>query len=246
MKKMLLLLAALLSVTGVALAQEAPRDPRLRVMPYEEGQVISIDGHLGYQMMIEFDPQERIENVSIGDSLAWQVTPNHAATLLFVKPVVARAVTNMIVVTTRRRYAFALRAREAMAPDDARIIYGLRFTYPDSPADAGAALAPATFNFDYVSSGAQAIAPTRVFDDGRYTYFEMPQHGEVPAILALDGRGDEELVNSQMRGDVVVVDRIADAFVLRYGRDMASVRRGNPAEAQAPRPRPRMRRGGRP
>lgn len=245
MKKALIVLIALVSVTGAAWAQEAARDPRLRVMPYEEGQVISIDGHLGYQMMIEFDPQERIENVSIGDSLAWQVTPNHAATLLFIKPVVARAVTNMIVVTTRRRYAFALRAREAIAPDDARIIYGLRFTYPDSSPHADAAPAPAAFNFNYVSSGARSIAPTRVFDDGRFTYFEMPRDGEVPAILALNAHGGEELVNSQMRADVIVVDRIAEAFILRYGRDTASVRRGDLAVEQAPRPRPRVRRGGR-
>ncbi|MEZ5955697.1 MAG: TrbG/VirB9 family P-type conjugative transfer protein [Hyphomonadaceae bacterium] len=237
---------SLVCAVGVASAQDRPRDPRLRVLPYEEGQVISLDGHLGYQMMIEFDPQERIENVSIGDSLAWQVTPNQAATLLFVKPVLAHAATNMTVVTTRRRYAFALRARETAAPDDQRIIYGLRFTYADEP-DAPVT-APASLNFDYESSGAQALAPLRVFDDGRSTYFQLREGGEVPAIFAIGRDGGEELVNSQIQGDTVVVDRIADGFVLRHGSDVISVRRTGAvvpaaAAAETNARRARMRRG---
>lgn len=231
----------LLSAATTAFAQEAPRDPRLRIMPYEEGRVVALEGHLGYQMMIEFDPQERIENVSIGDSLAWQVTPNRAATLLFVKPVVAHAVTNMTVVTTRRRYAFELRARDTVAPDDPRVIYGLRFTYPDESAAAPAAAAP-SFNFAYVTSGDAALTPRQVFDDGRYTYFEIAQGADVPAIFAMNNHGEEELTNSQMRGDIVVVDRVSDAFVLRHGRDTAIVRSGSaPVETS----RPRVRRSGR-
>lgn len=226
MRLAFVLFATFLCTSGLASAQEAARDPRLRVMPYEEGRVISLDGHLGYQMMIEFDPQERIENVSIGDSLAWQVTPNRAATLLFVKPVVAHAATNMTVVTTRRRYAFALRASETRAPDDARIIYGLRFTYPDEAPASGAAPAPSAFDFSYVSSGLGALAPLQVFDDGRFTYFRLREGAEVPAIFALDSHNEEELVNAQVRGEFLVVDRVADAFVLRHGRDVTTVRRG--------------------
>lgn len=244
MRMVFAFIAAFLCATTIASAQEAARDPRLRVLPYEEGQVIPLDGHLGYQIMIEFDPQERIENVSIGDSLAWQVTPNRAATLLFVKPVVAHAVTNMTVVTTRRRYAFALRAREALAPDDARIIYGLRFIYPNRPASSEA-IAPSAFNFDYASSGSEAVAPLRVFDDGRFTYFQVREGGEVPAIFALDSRGEEELANSQMRGDVMVVDRIADGFVLRYGPDAAIVRRGSAATSSEIGAQPQRSRRGR-
>jgi type IV secretion system protein VirB9 len=233
---------ALLTAATTAFGQEAPRDPRLRIMPYEEGQVIALDGHLGYQMMIEFDPQERIENVSIGDSLAWQITPNRAATLLFVKPVVAHAVTNMTVVTTRRRYAFELRARDLVGPDDPRVIYGLRFSYPADGADSPAA-PPPSLNFAYVTSGHAALAPRQVFDDGRYTYFEIAEGAEVPAVFALNSHGEEELTNSQMRGDIVVVDRVSDAFVLRHGRDTAIVRSANATVETSP---PRVRRSGRP
>ena len=238
----LVLAVGLACAAGAALAQEPPRDPRLRVLPYVEGQVISLDGSLGYQMMIEFDSQERIENVAVGDSLGWQITPNRAATLLFVKPVVQQAATNMIVVTTRRRYAFALRTREALRPDDARLIYSVRFTYP-SEQRAPDGPAPAAFNFDYASSGAEVLAPARVFDDGRFTYFQMRESGEVPAIFALNRHGEEELVNSQVRGGFTVVDQMADAFVLRHGRDEVIVRSGAIAQPQPPQRSRRLRSG---
>lgn len=220
-------------------AQDAASDPRLRVVAFDAGQVTSIEGHLGYQMMIEFAPNERIENVSIGDSAGWQVTPNHAATLLFLKPMQARAATNMIVVTSQRRYAFALRVGGAITPDDPRNIYSLRFTYPADPMTTAAATAndaPPVLNFAYASSGARSLMPARVFDDGRFTYFELAPGAETPAIFVLNGR-DEEVVNSQVRGAFTVVDQRADAFVLRYGRDrvvIRSTRQGVAAEAVHP------------
>jgi len=222
MKRFALILA-ILSCTGLASAQDLPRDPRLPIVPYVEGQIIELEGHLGYQMMIEFDPQERIENVSIGDSLAWQVTPNRAATLLFLKPVVAHAATNMTVVTTRRRYAFALRALDAVSPDDPRVIYGLRFSYP-TEANAGEP-SPTSLNFDYAMSGDAALMPVEIFDDGHSTYLRMREGAETPAIFALRDDDSEELVNSQQRGSMTVVDQTADRFVLRYGSQTAFVTR---------------------
>ncbi len=229
--RQLLFVAAMACAAGQAHAQE--RDARLRIVPYDADQVVAIEGHLGYQMMIEFDPRERIENVSIGDSLGWQVTPNRAATLLFLKPVEPHAATNMTVVTTRRRYAFALESSEADGPDDPRITYTLRFTYLDEPAPSASEQLLAV-NFDYVSSGAQTFTPTRVFDDGRFTYFQLPDGVETPAIFVLNRQGEEEVVNTQVRGDFTVVDQIADAFVLRYGRERTIVRRGGPEAAGAP------------
>lgn len=218
-------------LANAAVAQEIERDPRLRIVPYQESQVININGHLGYQMMIELDPQERIENVSVGDSLAWQVTPNRAATLLFLKPVEANSSTNMIVVTTRRRYAFTLRAREARGPDDPNILHSLRFTYPEAEAPETSS-APATFAFDYIVSGSAAFAPRQVFDDGQFTYFQIPQGADAPAIFAMNGHGEEEVVNTQVRGAVTVVEQIADRFVLRLGRDAVLVNRASASPSE--------------
>ena len=220
--------AALLMCSAIlASAQEdTARDPRLRIVPYEAGQVVPIEGHLGYQMMLEFGPRERIENVSIGDSLGWQVTPNRAATLLFLKPIAPRAATNMTVVTNLRSYAFSLRVGGRVhGPDDPRVVYGLRFAYPDDRSPAQEARPePATLNFDYAATGSATIRPTRVFDDGHFTYFQMPRAAETPAIFMLNAQGQEEVVNSQVRDGFTIVDQVADAFVLRYGAERAIVR----------------------
>lgn len=223
-------------------------DPRIRIIAYSNDLIVSLRGHLGYQMLIEFDPAERIENVAIGDSLAWQVTPNRAATMLFVKPVIADAATNMTVVTTLRRYSFDLRAHEATGPNDPNIIYAVRFTYPDARADEPEPppppVSPQAINVDYDVRGSERFGDVHVFDDGAMTYFQFPEDVEVPAIFVLNENNEEELVNTQARPPFVVVDHVAAAFVLRSGRHRLRVRNEGfgrtaslaPAEAQGSQP----------
>jgi type IV secretion system protein VirB9 len=222
---------------GVALAQgvtppPSPGDPRIRIVGYQENQIIALRGHLGYQMLVEFDPAERIENVAIGDSLGWQVTPNRAATLLFLKPITRGAATNMTVVTTLRRYSFELTAREATGPSDPNIIYTVRFAYPAPPAPAPAVVAPAPtgptladLNLAYSVKGGGLRAPkVHVFDDGKATYFQFAETADAPAIFIIGADGEEELVNSQWRGAYMVIDQVAPEFVLRIGRQQVRVK----------------------
>lgn len=216
---------AAIAVQPAAAQQPAPTqlaavDSRIRIIPYNENRIVTLRGHLGYQMLIEFDPAERIENVAIGDSLAWQVTPNRAATMIFLKPMVVGAATNMTVVTTLRRYSFDLRSQEATGPNDPNIIYSVRFTYPDAraPAVPLPPPPPQPVNLDYTAQGSDRFGRVRVFDDGAMTYFQFPENAETPAIFVIGEQGEEELANTQMRAPYVVVDRIARGFVLRSGR----------------------------
>jgi type IV secretion system protein VirB9 len=223
-------------------------DARIRIIPYSADSIVSLRGHLGYQMLIEFDPGERIENVAIGDSVAWQVTPNRAATMLFVKPIVAGAATNMTVVTTLRRYAFDLRAHEPTGPNDPTIVYSVRFTYPDmraaEPEPPPQPAAPQAINVNYSVRGTERFGDVHVFDDGAMTYFQFPREVEVPAIFVVNERNEEELVNTQARPPFVVVDHVARQFVLRSGRHRLRVRNESfgqtaalaPAEAQGSQP----------
>jgi type IV secretion system protein VirB9 len=155
-------------------------DPRIRTVFYNPDQVVLLKAYFGYQMMLEFGPDERIENVSIGDGVAWQVTPNKKATLLFLKPVEKAAPTNMTVVTDQRRYAFQLvsSARGGdRAPDMA---YVVRFIYPPAPrppavAKLEAPSPPERRNILYTYTGSRVLLPSLVFDDGRFTYFQWPE-----------------------------------------------------------------------
>jgi type IV secretion system protein VirB9 len=231
--------AAVPPVNNVAAAPEARAapldahaiDPRIRVVPYRPDSVTEIKAVLGYQLMIEFAPDERIENVAIGDSLGWQITPNRKANLLFVKPMDKVPVTNMTVVTNLRTYLFE------MIPDatptrrgDRNIVYALQFSYPPEKAENTASDAPPppppppqVVNSAYSYTGSTATLPMRIFDDGHATYFQFRDGEDYPAIFTTDGDKGEAIVNSSIRGGYVVVDSVARGFTLRRGADVTRI-----------------------
>ena len=99
------------TLTALALALAGPlaaQDSRLQTLVFDENAVVRIEGRVKVQTTIKFAPDEVIENVAIGDSAAWQVQPNKAQTILFVKPLEPAARTNMTVVTDKRTYLFDL------------------------------------------------------------------------------------------------------------------------------------------
>ena len=108
MKRLFACLGLWAALTAQAYPEPGSLDPHIQRILFEPEQVVALRGALGWQMMIEFGADERIENVSIGDSQAWQVTPNKRARMLFLKPLIKNASTNMTVVTSQRRYAFEL------------------------------------------------------------------------------------------------------------------------------------------
>ena len=116
---------AALAVLGCTAANAA--DNRIRSLAYDPDKIVQVIGKTGIQSTIQFDGDERIQNVAVGDSSKWQVTPNHGATLLFVKPLAARVRTNMTVVTDRRTYMFDLVAGDKFSTP----VYALKFSYPN-------------------------------------------------------------------------------------------------------------------
>jgi type IV secretion system protein VirB9 len=67
------------------------------------------------------------------------------------------------------------------------------------------------------------IAPTLVFDDGRFTYLKFPGNRDVPAVFHVLGDGSETLVNSRMEDDLLVVDRVSRRLMLRAGSAVVGV-----------------------
>lgn len=79
---------------------------------------------------------------------------------------------------------------------------------------------PKVLNTDYAiaeGAGSQDIAPTLVFDDGRFTYLRFPGNREVPTVFHVLGDGSETLVNARMEDDLLVVDRVSRRLMLRAG-----------------------------
>ncbi|HUO93190.1 MAG TPA: P-type conjugative transfer protein VirB9 [Rhizomicrobium sp.] len=253
MRLRLSILALVLALSATAEAAEQPlpgaADPRIRIVRYDPNNVIELTGTLGYAMSIEFGENEKIENVAIGDSQGWQVTPNRRANLLFVKPMRRDAVTNMAVFTNLRRYMFDLSVGPEQSARDRSIIFGVRFEYPEPAAAVVAAdqaapkpELPSDVNHAYSYEGSSKNLPTRVFDDGHSTYFAFSESSEYPAIFVVDGDNQESVVNVASRDGYLVVDRVARAFVLRRGQETTRIFNDGYHEEGAgplsPRPRP--------
>ena len=118
MIRKLLFAATLLASTAHA---APPHDPRLASRLYRPDEVVRVDGRMGVQASIVFADDEHIENVAVGDSESWQITPNKRANLLFVKPLAANARTNMTVVTDQHTYFFDLIAASLVDGTDVKI-----------------------------------------------------------------------------------------------------------------------------
>ncbi|MBI1404369.1 MAG: type VI secretion protein [Porphyrobacter sp.] len=234
-------------------------DPRLRTLVFDEAQVVKIEGKVLVQTTIKFAPDEMIENVAIGDSTAWQVQPNKAQDILFVKPLEPSARTNMTVVTDKRTYLFDLVASPKNAP-----LYVLQFRYPElekaaeearlaaaaeaeaeaarlsaSPAEMAAAKDPyavsdpANLNFQWAQAGTRELLPERAYDDGEAVFLTWAAGTPIPAILVLNADGEEGPVNYTTRGETVVVDGVPPTIILRSGRDTATLTNVGPMPPSA-------------
>jgi type IV secretion system protein VirB9 len=251
-----LIAAALLAATAIGASAPTPafaEDSRLVERMYDANEVVRIDGKAGVQATIRFDEDEHIENVAIGDSQKWQVTPNKRANLLFVKPLTERAVTNMTVVTDRHTYLFDLVA----SPANRNPVYVLGFVYPEEPEDVQqaesgedvvpvavptaielaaatdpyAVVDPAELNFAWEGKGAAQLLPQRIYDDGNATFLTWAAGTAMPAILIKDHKGDEGPVNYAVRGETVVVEGVPREIVLRTGENSATLTNRGPVRA---------------
>jgi type IV secretion system protein VirB9 len=215
-------------------AAQAEGDNRIRSLNYNPNEIVRIVGKTGIQSTIEFAADERIENVAVGDSSKWQITPNRRASLLFVKPLAARSRTNMTVVTDRRTYMFDLVAGDARTTP----MYALKFSYPNDKAaeaakpvqQAAATTAPVQaamtadkLHFDWNKKGSGKLLPARVFDDGQSLYLAWDKETPLPAILTQTEDRKEGPVNYRMSGEYIVISPLPANLVLRYGNRVATL-----------------------
>lgn len=218
------LLLSGLSAYGALIPRRVAADQHIKIVRYDPNNVVMVQARYGYQTQIVFAPQETVQAVSLGDSLAWQAVPirNH----LFIKPMAASH-TNMTVLTNANSYSFQLDATQAKVVPT----YKLQFVYPDGGynaaghANAVGTFDPSQLNWKYTFTGDRALAPIEAFDNGQFTYFKFKQGGlsRLPALFIV-GKGQQEtLVNYRVQGDYVIIHSVAEQFTLRNGRYVTRV-----------------------
>jgi type IV secretion system protein VirB9 len=222
-------------------------DNRLHTEFYSADRVVPVDGHEGFQTSILFKDDEKIENVAVGDSLAWQVTPNKRANVLFLKPILPNIRTNMTVVTDKRIYMFDLVPSTTVRAT----VYSLRFQYPSEPtpvpAPAPVAADPSpphpaqAMNFSWTMKGDKKLFPAHICDDGKSIYLDWEKSASIPAILVAAADGTEGPVDYTVKDSTIVVSTETKTLILRSGKDTATLTDTGPiktADAATTAPRP--------
>ena len=105
-------------------------DSRIKTIVYNPNEVIELTFHYGFQSFIEFEEDEEIEVISLGESFPWKITP--VGKRMFIRPLQINTNTNMTVITSKRTYMFQLSADSYEGKGDEELIYSVRFFYPDT------------------------------------------------------------------------------------------------------------------
>lgn len=101
---------------------------------------------------------------------------------------------------------------------------------PPPDFDTGDSVDLSQANFDYSIKGDAPFKPQMVFDDGKFTWIQIPPGvQEIPAVFALAADGTAELVNFTTRRNYFVVQRLfPDGALLKLGKQEVKIfnRRG--------------------
>lgn len=237
MKKIICLTSLILASS--VYAQNKPvsfsTDSRIKHVTYQENNVIPVHGFPFISTEFQFGQSEKVIDIEGGDSVAWMVTyhpilPN----IVFIKPTLFDSNSNLTIITNLHAYYFHLTSHQTFKYKSGQKTYALKFTYPDlnlKKKKAAHSLSksttlnhPKVVNSTYRFSGSPQLVPKHVFDDGKFTYFELSAQGIVPAIFAVDDQsGKESTVNTRRSGKYIIVQRIAPQFTLRQGGFATSV-----------------------
>lgn len=237
MRKIIFSIASLLITTGIH-AQNNPvalsTDARIKQVIYQENNVVPVHGITFTTTQIQFAEKEQVLDIEGGDSAAWMITYHpELSNVIFVKPTLFDSSTNLTVLTNLHAYYFQLTSNKELERQSAQQTYALKFIYSKPKVTKTSAkhaqanhvsLQPKVLNTAYRFGGSPQLVPLHVFDDGRFTYFELSPRGAVPAVFAVDDQsGKESTVNTRREGKYLIVQRLAPQFTLRQGNLTTSV-----------------------
>mgnify|MGYP001241449762 CR=1 FL=1 len=193
-----------------------------QIYTYAPGAIYELYTSPSFISAILLEPGEALGDVAAGDTSRWMVQETSAEaeidgrTIVLVKPQTTGLRTNIVLVTDRRTYTI-----EAIAQAGSAYSAQIAWCYPVEEEARMASVDQLHFGYSVraVRGGRPDWMPTRVFDDGRRTWIEMPEavaSSDLPPLFVITGEG-AELVNYRVQGQRYMVDRIFDVAELRLG-----------------------------
>lgn len=186
---------------------------------------------------ITLEPGEAIQNVAVGDSVRWILSPATSGNAgdtphILIKPTDVNLSTNLIVTTNRRSYDMNLHSVKSNPMMHVGFYYpqNLSQAFPTpapspSPSPTDAPLSPATLDFRYVATGEHKILPAHAFNDGKHTYLQFSALlAQMPVVLEVGPNGDQ-LINYRVKDTTTyVIDGVPDRVALVVGSGKGSER----------------------
>lgn len=205
-------------------------DNRIRYVEYNPDDVVVVKTKLGLTTVIQLEPGEHLNSpesaLAIGDKEAWTVAVRENN--IIIKPIDAFPETNINIITNKRAYAFDL-VETKLAND---VSFYVRFNYPKKETKITEPLPPCSSskrNYLYFMYGDYDLAPTQVWDDGKFTCFQYPNNKPMPAIYKyIEGSElKEALVNFNVVDDIMVVQTTSNEFRLRFADKVLGIKTDN-------------------
>lgn len=210
------------SAQSLTPVQAAP-DPRILDIPVSRDSIISLGTAPDTPQTVLFEPGEQIVSVILSDPAAYSIQVSSRGDSLALRPLRPSALALMSVRTTSRAYEFQLSAIEARgAPAIVRLVAGAAEAAPAPYEEPSPVLRPRT---PYAVSGAQALRPSSISDDGLKTFIEWEGDRAMPATFALGPTGEEQMVDGYMREGFYTLDRVYDVLIFRIDRQSARAKR---------------------
>lgn len=224
----------------------SPLDNRVKFYAYTPDVVYELPITVGMHTHLEMGKDESlIETPTIGETIQWRITGNEKN--LYIKALQPNVRTSLTLITTKRTYQFEL----VSTTDSAKRVQKAYFQYPEAEEaialnlkkyeiaknqedarieslNVGQAVSPESLNFSYKVVGDSSFKPNAVYDDGKFTFFRLNGSQDLPAIFILaDGSKNKLIpVNYTVKKDQVIVDRIANIFILKLGNQEIKIIKG--------------------
>lgn len=248
----MLILASSLAVAA-DIPRQSLSDHRIRYVTYNSEQVVVLKVRPGVVTRVVLEADEKITVAGTGlsakcedEGAQWCIKAEKDANQIWIKPYPGAKFNNLELSSNKRDYSFRLEVdnnafyrivmqypiqEKPMPPHVRDALQGVQVAatggvpeVPDSVVSEKVAQRMRNTNFLFqFGAGGEEIAPTLVFDDGRYTFFRFPKGREVPAVFAVAADGQEVRVNYHMEDDVIVAQRTARKFFLRIGESVVAV-----------------------